>query len=480
MIDIKGIQYNPDVVGYFYKIDTEDTFDLCIVLINGTLLKTSYDTQSERDNAFNSIKDQIEDSQGARAFNFKGSVNSLEELEEKSATAQPGDVWQVPPDKEYAWNGTEWVELGFNIDLTPYAKITYVDQQDGVLANGISANETLIQTENKERKEADKALQESIDKEVSERQAADKVNSDAISDNVKAISLNEENLTKEIEDRKSEDVRLGKEIVKVSPFIISLSEIEGSNKYSSDKTYEEIKGAYDQGRILICKLGEAEFPLMNAEINSNGAGFTFGYTQVQFGGEYVFTRAVHYLHTETSDEWEDNDRTGYYIKLEIVKDPSSGEEYYQVASNINMGEHSIGNIQKLHIDGTAPLYIGQVIEAQDADKPRLTGVVNSNAAAFVKSDKQSEYVPVFVGLPTSNDHAATKKYVDDNKGLPSAGGSISGDLSVGGKLSVAGIASSLSAPVQGVDLCNKKYVDEKVGSIFNYNAETKTLTITTI
>lgn len=471
MIDIKGIQYNPDVVGYFYKIDTKDTYDLCIVLINGTLLKTSYDTQAERDDAFNAIKDQIEDSQGARAFNFKGSVNSYDELLEKSATAQPGDVWQVPPDKEYAWNGTEWVELG--LDLTPYAKITYVDQQDGILANGISANETLIQKEIDDRKAGDSSLQESINQEVTDRQAADKINSDA-------ISLNEENLTKEIEDRKSEDVRLGKEIVKVSPFIISLSEIEGSNKYSSDKTYEEIKGAYDQGRILICKLGEAEFPLMNAEINSNGAGFTFGYTQVQFGGEYVFTRAVHYLHTETSDEWEDNDRTGYYIKLEIVKDPSSGEEYYQVASDVNMGEHSIGNIQKLHIDGTAPLYIGQVIEAQDTNKPRLTGVVNSNAAAFVKSDKQSEYVPVFVGLPTSNDHAATKKYVDDNKGLPSAGGSISGDLSVGGKLSVTGVASCTTAPTQGVDLCNKKYVDEKVGSVFNYNAETKTLTITTI
>lgn len=153
MIDIKGIQYSPDVVGYFYKIDTEDTFDLCIVLINGTLLKTSYGTQSERDDAFNSIKDQVEDSQGARAFNFKGSVNSYDELLEKSATAQPGDVWQVPPDKEYAWNGTEWVELGFNIDLTPYAKITYVDQQDGILANGIKANETLIQKEITDRKQ---------------------------------------------------------------------------------------------------------------------------------------------------------------------------------------------------------------------------------------------------------------------------------------------------------------------------------------
>ena len=58
------------------------------------------------------------------AFHFKGTKDSYDDLP-KTGNKQ-GDVWQVG-DKEYAWNGSEWVELGFNIDLSPYAKITYVD-----------------------------------------------------------------------------------------------------------------------------------------------------------------------------------------------------------------------------------------------------------------------------------------------------------------------------------------------------------------
>nr|DAM46380.1 MAG TPA: hypothetical protein [Bacteriophage sp.] len=55
------------------------------------------------------------------AFHFKGTKDSYNDLP-KSGNTQ-GDVWQVG-DKEYAWNGTEWVELGFNIDLSEYVKTT--------------------------------------------------------------------------------------------------------------------------------------------------------------------------------------------------------------------------------------------------------------------------------------------------------------------------------------------------------------------
>lgn len=329
------------------------------------------------------------------AFRFLGEVPSFEELPK---TANNGDIYQVPPDKEYIWNGEKWILLGFNMDLSSYATVKYVNDKHDTNAEEIEKNKT---------------------------------------------------------------------------FIINLTENTTEGKYVADKNYESIKNAYDIGRILIVKLNEARLPLMNAEVNSTSAGFTFGYTEVKYGGEYVTTRAIHYLHTTDSDTWEDNDKTGYYVKLEEV------DQGLQVSSNLNMGEHSISNIQKLHVDGTAPLYIGQVIETQDPNKPRLTGVVNSNAAAFVKSDKQSEYVPVFVGTPTDNNHAATKKYVDDNKGLSSTGGNVTGDLSIGGKLSVTGAASCPTAPTQGVDLCNKQYVDGKFGSIFNYDAETRTFTITT-
>lgn len=53
----------------------------------------------------------------AGAFSFKGTKESFETL---PIDAKAGDVYQVA-DKEYAYDGTKWVELGFNIDLSSYA-----------------------------------------------------------------------------------------------------------------------------------------------------------------------------------------------------------------------------------------------------------------------------------------------------------------------------------------------------------------------
>lgn len=384
----------------------------------------------------------------AGAFRFLGSVDSFNDLPKD---ANNGDVYQVG-DKEYVWDGKDWVLLGFNMDLSDYATLQYVKDQNDVLSSNINANKS------------------SIDKEISDREAADKVITD--------------NLTTESSERKASDKTLEDKINNVSTFNITLTENENNKTYIADKTYEEIKAAYDSNRPIIVTLGEAWLPLMNVEINSNDAGFSFGYTQVQYGGEYVYTRIIHYLHTSTepiSDVWSDNDRFGYYIQLEQVKNALGEIIGYEVSSNINMGENAIENIQKLHIDGQAPLYIGQVVETQDINRPRLTGVVNSNAAAFVKSGSQTEYVPLFVATPSDNNHAATKKYVDDNKGTDlSSGGTISGNLSVTGNLSITGTASSIKEPTEGVDLCNKTYTDGKINKLFSYDSTTKTLSITTV
>lgn len=60
------------------------------------------------------------DQKVAGAFKFKGEVESYDKLPKD---AKEGDVYQVG-DKEYAWNGSSWVELGFNVDLTDYIKTT--------------------------------------------------------------------------------------------------------------------------------------------------------------------------------------------------------------------------------------------------------------------------------------------------------------------------------------------------------------------
>lgn len=436
---------------------------------------------------------------------------------------------------------------------------------------------------------------------------------------------------------------------KVAPeFLITLTEDTGNDTYTADKTYNQIKAAYDSGHILSVIIGNGKLPMTNAEVNGdNGAGFTFGYTEIRAQGSAVVTRSVHYLHSGTDDLWTEATTEGEYIqtsggamagpltlsgvpineheavskgyvdsrifKVVFTRNAVAGlnadktigeintaisegktligivgnEEYHlayykngeiilsgisgnistnimysggawaqvtevmlstkggQMLGNLDMNHNNINNAQKIHIDGNAPLYLGSTIESSGTSGTRLTGTT-AGAAAFVKADSQADYVPVYVGTPTENNHSANKKYVDDaisgrlpiipaqagqlkaylqngtnpdvcivsdngsassivrytssgqivakpaptannhvaNKkyvddavagDLPLTGGTISGNLMVGGNLSVSGTMSALQAPTNDVDVCNKAYVD----GIFSYDSATKTLTITT-
>lgn len=67
------------------------------------------------------------------AFHFKGKADKYEDGnlyigEEIISSMKAGDVYQVE-DKEYAYTGTEWVELGFTIDLSNYATTSWTTQQ---------------------------------------------------------------------------------------------------------------------------------------------------------------------------------------------------------------------------------------------------------------------------------------------------------------------------------------------------------------
>lgn len=106
-------------------------------------------------------------------------------------------------------------------------------------------------------------------------------------------------------------------IKKVETYVITLTEI-GDGSYTSDRTYEEIKSAYDNNQILVVKVGDGLLPLLNAEINADGAGFTFGYTQVSANSDHVVTRAIHYLYSDKTpavDEWTDATETTEYLKV---------------------------------------------------------------------------------------------------------------------------------------------------------------------
>ena len=65
------------------------------------------------------------------AFHFKGAADSYDGtdiiIDSQPLTGmKTGDVYQVG-DKEYVYDGTKWIELGFTIDLSNYALKTYVD-----------------------------------------------------------------------------------------------------------------------------------------------------------------------------------------------------------------------------------------------------------------------------------------------------------------------------------------------------------------
>ena len=443
-------------------------------------------------------------------------------------------------------------------------------------------------------------------------------------------------------------------------FIIGLTE-ENQGHYTADKTYMQIKAAFDGKENIAVQYDSSRLPLINAQFAKDGleAGFTFGYTQVQTGGQRVVTRAIQYNHSESGDTWSDADYTADlsgYLSLEggamegpltLAGEPqednhASTKKYvdsrtlevvftqhstaglitptpireitqailekrlvyalfegntYNVSESsaaevsfthvdavnkqvttisyssldstwskqtnnylptsggtmdgsIDMGANAITNVQKIHVDGTAPIYIGSVVESGATNAARLTGVAGGGAA-FVKANKQSEYATVSVGTPTQDSHAinmgyllgeavadqptqdhqiANKEYVDSctskcvkavdspngvlkaylqngarqdvcvvsdaglsssiarytakghliDQGVPTENnhlankqyvdnavkaGNFSGDVQVGGDLTINGTASVLKPPTQDVDIPNKGYVDASLSDV---------------
>lgn len=374
-------------------------------------------------------------------------------------------------------------------------------------------------------------------------------------------------------------------------FIIGLTE-ENQGHYTADKTYVQIKAAFDGKENIAVQYDSSRLPLINAQFAEGGnkAGFTFGYTQVQTGGQRVVTRAIQYNHNEDGDIWKDADDTAdlsEYLPLEggimngaltlagepqednhattkkyvdsrtlevvftqhstagltttteiqeitravlakrLVYATLNGDTYNVSASSaaevsfshvdvdrkqvsvisydsathtwnkqtntylptsggtmtgsIDMGTNAITNVQKIHVDGVAPIYIGSTIESGATNAARLTGVAGGGTA-FVKANTQGEYATVSVGTPTQREHAinmgylvqdviadqptqphqiANKQYVDNVV----KAGNFSGNVQVGGDLTINGTASVLKPPTQDVDIPNKGYVDASLNDV---------------
>lgn len=185
-------------------------------------------------------------------------------------------------------------------------------------------------------------------------------------------------------------------------FIIILTDNKNGT-YSADKTFAEIKTAFENRENIAVSIGNGNtrLPLMNAEIADNGdAGFTFGYTQLTLDAQLVSTRAINYFHTADADQWTDNDQVGEYLK--IIGGTMTG--------NISMGANSITDIQEIQVNPANPVYIGSVVHKQGTTGVRITATTN-HELAVVSPDSQSTYKPVNVGNPTAPTHAVTLGYL---------------------------------------------------------------------
>ena len=98
-------------------------------------------------------------------------------------------------------------------------------------------------------------------------------------------------------------------------FVIGLTEQNQGQSYTADKTWVQIKAAFDGEENLVVRLNGSEMPLMSASMADNGnATLTFGYTELNDNDGNLVTRHIEYLHQGDDDSWTDVVYTGEFIK----------------------------------------------------------------------------------------------------------------------------------------------------------------------
>ncbi len=91
-------------------------------------------------------------------------------------------------------------------------------------------------------------------------------------------------------------------------FVIQLTKQNDDGTYIADKTFVQIKTAYDEYQNIVIRYDSAQMPLMNVEFASNGdAMFLFGHVEIQTDGQRIVTRAIQYSHSGATDTWSDYD-----------------------------------------------------------------------------------------------------------------------------------------------------------------------------
>lgn len=165
---------------------------------------------------------------------------------------------------------------------------------------------------------------------------------------------------------------------------LTKDEVAGLN---ADKTLEEIFKAIDNRNVVIAKLENDIVSLTYANKTENAVYFSN-----IFDDNSINISCVEEVWTNT--------------EVQIITDKGG-----KMAGNLDMDGYSLKNISELHLDGSAPLYLGATVKPSGTLGSRITGTT-SGEVAVVKADKQADYVPILIGEPTNPNHSATKEYVD--------------------------------------------------------------------
>lgn len=173
-----------------------------------------------------------------------------------------------------------------------------------------------------------------------------------------------------------------KDYVDKKILIVNLTkdEVAGLN---ADKTLEEIFKAIDNGNIVIAKLDTDIMNLTYADKTENAVYFSN-----IFDDNSINISCVENVWTNT--------------EVQIITDKGG-----KMAGNLDMDGYSLKNISELHLDGSAPLYLGATVKSSGTLGSRITGTTSGEVAVV-----KAEYVPILIGEPTSPNHSATKEYVD--------------------------------------------------------------------
>lgn len=92
-------------------------------------------------------------------------------------------------------------------------------------------------------------------------------------------------------------------------FVIGLTKQNDDGTYVADKTFVQIKTAYDEAQNIVIRYDSAQMSLMSVQFATNGdAVFLFGHVEVQTGGQRIVSRAIQYTHSGASDTWTDYDK----------------------------------------------------------------------------------------------------------------------------------------------------------------------------